>query len=98
MQALPADGIYAAWLMVGDRKLPAAASIGHKPTFHEHWPTVVEAFVLDFDGNLYDEHVRLEFVERLRAQERFESVDALTAKMNDDVLRTRRILMDGQEA
>ena len=98
LQALPADGIYAAWLMMGDRKLPAAASIGHKPTFHEHWPTVVEAFVLDFEGDLYGEHVRLEFVERLRTQERFESVDALTAKMNDDVLRTRRILMDGQEA
>ena len=98
LQALPADGIYAAWLTTGDLKLPAAASIGHKPTFHEHWPMVVEAFVLDFEGNLYGEHVRLEFVERLRTQERFESVDALAAKMDDDVLRTRRILMDGQEA
>ncbi len=96
-QALPADGIYAARLVVGGRKLPAAASIGSKPTFHDDGPTVVEAFVIDFDGNLYGEHVKLEFVERLRGQEKFDSVEALVARMEDDVARTRRILAAPQD-
>ena len=96
-QALPADGIYAARLVVGGRKLPAAASIGSKPTFHDDGPTVVEAFVIDFDGDLYGEHVKLEFVERLRGQEKFGSVEALVASMEDDVARTRRILAAPQD-
>lgn len=97
LQALPADGIYAAWIDVDHRKLPAAASIGRKPTFHDHGPTVVEAFVLDFDGDLYGRHVKLEFVERLRPQERFGSADALAAEMRNDVARTRRILLGAQD-
>lgn len=98
LQALPADGVYAAWLLrpgdasrAGDR-LPAAVSIGHKPTFHESGLSVVEAFILDFDGDLYGEQVKLEFVERLRGQEKFADADTLIAAMRDDVERTRRIL------
>ncbi len=97
LQALPADGIYAARLSLGERKLPAAASIGSKPTFHDEGPTIVEAFVLDFDGNLYGEHVRLEFIRRIRGQEKFGSIDALVAKIKDDVAATRRILAAAQD-
>ncbi|MCY4447404.1 MAG: riboflavin biosynthesis protein RibF [Chloroflexi bacterium] len=97
-QAVPADGIYAGWLLHGTDRLPAAVSIGHKPTFHESGPSVVEAFVLDFDGNLYGEQVRLEFIERLRGQEKFDGADALIAAMRDDVARTRHILALPQEA
>ena len=97
LQALPADGIYAARLSLGKRKLPAAASVGSKPTFHDEGPTIVEAFVLDFDGDLYGEHVRLEFVQRLRGQEKFGSVDALAAKIEDDVAAIRRILAAAQD-
>lgn len=97
LQALPADGVYAAWLLrsgdVGDR-LPSAVSIGHKPTFHAGGFSVVEAFILDFDGDLYGEQVKLEFVERLRGQEKFADADALIAAMRDDVERTRRILAE----
>ncbi|MDE2837208.1 MAG: bifunctional riboflavin kinase/FAD synthetase [Chloroflexota bacterium] len=97
-QALPADGVYAGWLLHGTDRLPAAVSIGHKPTFHEGGPSVVEAFILDFDGNLYGDRVRLEFVERLRGQEKFDGVDALIAAMREDVARTRHILALPQEA
>ncbi len=92
LQALPADGVYAAWLLHAGDRLPAAVSIGHKPTFHESGLSVVEAFVLDFDGDLYGEQVKLEFVERLRGQEKFAGADALIAAMRDDVERARRIL------
>lgn len=94
LQALPADGVYAAWLLrapPGDR-LPAAVSIGHKPTFHATGFSVVEAFVLDFEGDLYGEQVKLEFAARLRRQEKFPNADALIAAMQDDVERARRIL------
>ena len=94
LQALPADGVYAAWLLrapTGDR-LPAAVSIGHKPTFHATGFSVVEAFVLDFEGDLYGEQVKLEFAARLRRQEKFPNADALIAAMQDDVERARRIL------
>ena len=97
-QAVPADGVYAAWLRHGTDRLPAAVSIGHKPTFHEGGPSVVEAFILDFDGDLYGEQVKLEFVEWLRGQEKFDGVAALVAAMRDDVARTRRILGLPQEA
>lgn len=75
----------------GDR-LPAAVSIGHKPTFHATGFSVVEAFVLDFEGDLYGEQVKLEFAARLRRQEKFPNADALIAAMQDDVERARRIL------
>ncbi len=87
--ALPADGIYAAWADIDGARLPAAVSVGIKPTFHEDGPRVVEAFVLDFSGDLYGKEVRLEFVTRLREQERFSSADALAAQIARDVEATR---------
>jgi riboflavin kinase/FMN adenylyltransferase len=92
LQALPADGVYACWLEADGVRYPAATSVGTKPTFHEDGPRVVEAFVLDFDGNLYGEQVRLEFVERLRGQERYDTVDALVAQIRADVADTRAAL------
>lgn len=92
LQALPADGVYAAWLLRAADRLPAAVSIGHKPTFHQSGLSVVEAFILDFEGDLYGEQVKLEFAARIRGQEKFADPDALIAAMQDDVERTRRIL------
>ena len=92
LQALPADGIYATWIEVNGERHPAATSIGIKPTFHDQAPRVVESFILDFDANLYGEHVRVEFVELLRGQEKFDSVDALIEQMKRDVDQTRSIL------
>ncbi len=98
LQALPADGVYATWLEADGERYPAATSIGIKPTFHEDGPRVVEAFVLDFAGDLYGRHVRLEFVKRLRGQERFAEVDALVAQMRRDVEATREALAQAAAA
>ena len=91
-QALPADGIYAAWLDADGVRHASAASVGTKPTFHEHGDRTVEAFVLDFEGDLYGKQVRLEFVRRLRGQERFEDAEALAARIRRDVEETRAVL------
>jgi riboflavin kinase/FMN adenylyltransferase len=89
--AVPADGIYAGWFLLGTRRSPTAISIGTNPTFSGNVRTV-EAFVLDEGGNFYGRRVALEFVERLRAMERFDSVEDLIAQIGGDVARTREIL------
>jgi riboflavin kinase/FMN adenylyltransferase len=92
LQALPADGIYATWVDVEGERHASATSVGTKPTFHDEGPRVVESFVLDYDGNLYGKHARVEFVKRLRSQEKYDSVDALAAQMTKDVESAREAL------
>ncbi len=89
--AIPADGVYAGWLIRDGKPLPAAISVGTNPTF-SGVQRRVEAFVLDFSDDLYGEHVAVEFVTRLRGMERFDKVEDLIAAMADDVARTRDIL------
>jgi riboflavin kinase/FMN adenylyltransferase len=69
----------------------AAISVGTNPTF-EVRQRRVEAYVLDFAGDLYGASIGVEFVERLRGMEKFDSVDALVAQMDDDVRRTRDVI------
>lgn len=89
--AVPADGVYAGHLVGRSGSLPAAVSIGTNPTFAGR-ERRVEAFALDFDGDLYGELMAIDFVARLRDTVRFESVDALVAQMHTDVERTRNEL------
>jgi riboflavin kinase/FMN adenylyltransferase len=74
-----------------DRVKTAAISVGTRPTFYEDGVNLVEAFVLDFDGDLYGQHARVRFVERVRGQEKFDSIDALVEQMAKDVERVRQI-------
>jgi riboflavin kinase/FMN adenylyltransferase len=96
--AIPADGVYAGHLVTRDprsgasrERFPAAISVGTNPTFQGSRRTV-EAYVLDYDGDLYGEHVGIEFAQRLRPMAVFPDVDALRAAMAKDVTDTRRIL------
>ena len=92
---LPADGIYAGWFLRPDGERRAAAlSVGRRPTFTPEADTsVLEAYLLDFDGDLYGEAARVQFVRRLRDEARFDSVDALVAQMKADVEATREMLV-----
>ena len=89
--AVPADGVYAGRLLRGSERLPAAISIGTNPTFAGR-ERRVEAFVLDFDGDLYGEHVGLAFTARLRDTLRFDGVAPLVEQMGRDVERTRQLV------
>jgi riboflavin kinase/FMN adenylyltransferase len=91
---LPADGIYAGWyLRPGGERHPCAISLGRRPTFYgEGGALLLEAHLLDFDGDLYGEQARVRFVDRLRGDERFESVEALVRQMALDVDAARAIL------
>jgi riboflavin kinase/FMN adenylyltransferase len=91
---LPAPGIYAGWYERPDgARHQAAVSVGRRPTFYaDGGELLVEAFLLDFDGDLYGEPARLSFAHRLRDEQAFDSVDALVAQMGRDVELTRALL------
>ncbi|MFJ6197186.1 bifunctional riboflavin kinase/FAD synthetase [Micromonospora sp. NPDC092111] len=91
--AVPADGVYAARLVRrGQREsLAAAVSIGTNPTFSGR-ERRVEAYALDFTGDLYGERLALDFVAHLREQRRYDTIEPLLAQMAEDVERTRRTL------
>ncbi len=89
--ALPADGVYAGWFLLADRRLPTAISVGSNPTFSGKVRTV-EAYVLDVDEDFYGHEVGVEFAHRLRGQERFDGMEPLIAQMDADVARTRELL------
>ena len=91
---LPADGIYAGWFERADGSVhPTAISLGRRPTFYEQaHASLLEAHLLDFDGDLYGEHVRVRFQVRLRGELKFDSVDALVDQIADDCTRARQVL------
>ncbi|MEU3845450.1 bifunctional riboflavin kinase/FAD synthetase [Micrococcus terreus] len=101
---VPADGVYAGWLHdESGRRWPAAVSVGSNPTF-EGVARVVEAHVIDRpqeqveDFDLYGQQVAVEFVQRLRGMVAFEGIAKLIEQMDDDVARTRQILLGAESA
>lgn len=94
---MPSDGIYSGWLRVrdtpGSPDLPAAIYVGKRPTFYgDEAMTLLEVHVLDFDGDLYGRDVSVAFVEMIRPDERFDSVDDLIAQLRADCDEIRRRL------
>ena len=71
------------------RRLPGAASIGTRPTVREHPQPLLEVHLLDFEGVLYGRHLRVTFLEKLRAEQKFDGLDALRAAIAADVARAR---------
>jgi riboflavin kinase/FMN adenylyltransferase len=88
---LPRDGIYAMWAEMGEGRFKAAASLGVRPTFGGG-ERVLEAFLLDFSGDVYGEEVEVAFVKRLRDEIAFASPAELSAQIARDVEETTRIL------
>lgn len=88
-QVMPRDGVYAAWFLVNSRQYKAALAIGTRPTVGGTDRTI-EAYLLDYPGeSLYGQHIRLRLESYLRAEENFESIDALKDQMIEDVEAVR---------
>ncbi len=87
-QLVPPDGVYAGRAEVPGTMPAAAISIGRTPTFQGQ-NRLIEAFLLDYRGDLYGQFVRLEFLEWLRPQQTFADAAALTSQIAEDVLRVR---------
>ncbi len=92
--ALPADAVYAAWYVGPDGvRWPTAVNIGKRPTFYldaEH--SLVEAHLIGFDGDLYGQPARVQMVELIRSEQRFDGLDALVEQLERDVRRATGIL------
>lgn len=88
---LPGEGVYASAMSVDGRWHPAVTNVGRNPTFNASRLTV-ESFLLDYDGDLYDKSLRLEFVARLRGEIKFPGPDELIAQIGRDVEQAREIL------
>ncbi|MBF6620773.1 MAG: bifunctional riboflavin kinase/FAD synthetase [Patulibacter sp.] len=92
-RVLPDHGVYACRATVdGELTRAAAVSIGLRPQFESRFGVLVEAYLLDFDGDLYDRQLELTFLQRLRGEQTFASVDELIAQIQRDTDQTRRIV------
>lgn len=89
-QLVPASGVYAAVAELPGERYATAVSVGTNPHF-SGVKTTVEAYLLDFDRDIYDQTLRIVFVDRLRDQASFESLDGLLAQMARDVDETRKM-------
>ena len=85
--AAPGHGVYAAWA----HGYPAAVNVGVRPTFDTGRGLLVEAFLIGYEGDLYGETLRIGFIERLRGEKRFDSVEELVEQMHRDVAETERL-------
>jgi riboflavin kinase/FMN adenylyltransferase len=90
-RAMPALGVYATSALFLGQQYMGATNIGRRPTFDEGHISI-ETNVLDFEGDLYGQRMEIEFVERIRAEVKFNSVDDLTAQIGKDVESVREIL------
>jgi len=90
-RALPAFGVYVTRAYLREGVFPAVTNIGLRPTFGEDKPTV-ETFILDFQGEVYGQELRIELAHRLRGEIRFPSPEALREQIEEDVAATRAYL------
>jgi riboflavin kinase/FMN adenylyltransferase len=88
---VPGHGVYACRAAVGREEWPAAVNVGVRPTFHTGRGLLVEAYLMDFEGDLYERELRLSFLRRLRGEQRFDGAEALVDQMHRDVEQARAI-------
>jgi len=90
-ELLPPNGVYATMTTIDGIVHPSITNVGVRPTFGDTTKTMIEAYVLGYDGDLYGRSVRLGFVQRLRDERKFEDVDALRAQIEADRRRAERL-------
>lgn len=90
-EVLPAFGVYAVHAGVGGRRFQGVASIGIRPTF-DVGPVSIEVYLFGFEGELYGQQMELQFVKRLRGEEKFSDVDSLVRQIRKDVNEAMQVL------
>jgi riboflavin kinase/FMN adenylyltransferase len=96
-QALPADGVYATRTYIDSKAYQSMTNIGRRPTFGDNERSI-ETYILDFQGDLYGLEPRIAFIERLRDEKRFDSVEELQKQITEDIERGRTILASRDES
>ncbi len=90
-QALPAEGVYATWAYIGDKAYQSVTNIGQHPTFGGGGRTV-EVYVFDYHGDLYGRDLKIDIIERLRDEIKFDSTEALKKQITEDIKQGRTVL------
>lgn len=90
-QVIPANGVYACWALLGEERFMAVINIGLRPTFGGQ-SVRVEAYILDFDRDIYGQTLGLKFIARLRGEQKFSGLDALVHQIGIDAQRGRELL------
>jgi riboflavin kinase/FMN adenylyltransferase len=90
-RAVPDYGVYATYAYLGSERVPSVTNVGVRPSF-DNGACTVEAFLLDFDRDLYGQELTIAFVARLRPEMRFDDIQELIVQMERDVEQTRQIL------
>ena len=94
-QLLPANGVYATTATVGSQVYTAATNIGVRPTVDGQHQTI-EAHLLDFDQDLYEQEVQLSFIGRIRNEQKFSGLEALVTQIQADIAQTRTLVNNAQ--
>ncbi|HEY7535143.1 MAG TPA: bifunctional riboflavin kinase/FAD synthetase [Thermodesulfobacteriota bacterium] len=92
-EMLPKRGVYVTWAHIDEERYESITNVGVRPTFGEN-KLLVETHIIDFKGDLYGKPIRVEFMDRLRDERRFESIDELVAQISRDVKRTKEIFSE----
>ncbi|NQU07286.1 MAG: bifunctional riboflavin kinase/FAD synthetase [Candidatus Abyssubacteria bacterium] len=93
-EAVPPNGIYAVWADVAGTRKPGTLNIGYRPTVSKEMKRTVEVHIMDFYRDIYNEEIEITFIEKLRDERKFPSVDALSAQIKKDVEKARDILVE----
>lgn len=96
-QALPPDGVYATLTYIDSKVYPSMTNIGRRPTFGDNERTI-ETYILDYQGNLYERHLKIALIERLRDEKRFDSPQDLKKQIAEDIEQGRVILTSWNKA
>ncbi|MDD2585207.1 MAG: bifunctional riboflavin kinase/FAD synthetase [Syntrophomonadaceae bacterium] len=89
---IPAKGVYAAKAQLEDEFFNCVVNIGTKPTFHKDYPISIESHFLNFNRDIYSKSVKLYFIQKLRNQKRFESIEELTDQIKLDCAMAEKII------
>lgn len=90
---IPSEGVYAVYVYVEGKKWAGMLNIGHRPTLNNGMNLSIEVNILGFSDNIYHKEMRIEFMKYLRAEEKYDTIDALIAQMHKDREETARILL-----
>ncbi len=88
---IPGQGVYAARARIGSKVYHCVVNIGSKPTFHQEYPISIEAHLMDFAGDIYGQEISLSFLEKLREEQRFQSLEELVSQIARDRNRAEEI-------
>ena len=89
---IPRSGVYATRVVMDGRMFPAMTNVGTRPTLNNGRDVTIETHIFDFEGDLYGQLLTLQFVDRLRDEQRFETLAALVHQLNVDARQARRLL------